>query len=130
MSADDEARPCVLVVDDEPAVRAVLARVLGAEGLGVLEADGAAAAEDLLRRHPGQVRLALVDLRLPGTDGVGTLRSLRGVEPGLRCCLVSGLVLEDEEAAYLRQGFDAVLRKPFRPADVVGLVRRLLAPPA
>jgi two-component system, OmpR family, response regulator len=127
-SAQDR-RPCVLVVDDEPDVRAVLARLLGAQGLRVLEADGAAAAEGLLWRHRGLVRLALLDLRLPGPDGLGglgALRSLRGAEPGLRCCLVSGLVLEGDEPAYLRAGFDAVLRKPFRPADVVGLVRRLM----
>jgi CheY-like chemotaxis protein len=120
------------VVDDEPDVRALLARLLGAEGLRVLEAEGAAAAEDLVRREPGRVRLALLDLRLPGSDGLGglgALRSLRGVEPGLRCCLVSGLVLEGEEPAYRRAGFDAVLRKPFRPADVAAVVRRLLAPP-
>ena len=65
-----------------------------------------------------------------GLGGLGALRSLRGVAPGLPCCLVSGLVLEGDEPAYLRAGFDAVLRKPFRPADVVGLVRRLLAPTA
>ncbi len=128
-----DRRPCVLVVDDEPAVRAVLARLLRAEGLRVLEAGGAAAGGELLHRHRGAVRLALVDLRLPGPDGLGglgALRSLRGAEPGLPCCLVSGLVLEGDEPAYLRAGFDAVLRKPFRPADVVGLVRRLLDPPA
>jgi CheY-like chemotaxis protein len=128
-----DRRPCVLVVDDEPAVRAVLGRLLMAQGLRVLEADGAAAAEEAVRRRRGRVRLALVDLRLPGPDGLGglgALAALRGVEPGLPCCLVSGLVLEGQEAAYLRQGFDAVLRKPFRPADVAAVVRRLLAPPA
>ena len=121
--------PVVLVVDDEPDVRAVLARLLESQGLGVLEAEGAAAAEGLLCRHRGRVRVALVDLRLGREDGVGALRSLRGVAPGLPCCLLSGLVLPGQEGAYLRAGFDAVLRKPFRPADVVGLVRRLLAPP-
>jgi DNA-binding response OmpR family regulator len=128
MSAAEDVRPCVLVVEDEPAVRDLLARLLESEGLRVLRADCAAAAEELVRRRPGEVRLALLDLRLPGPDGRQALRALRRLEPGLCCCLVSGLALEGEEGVYLREGFDALLRKPFRVSDLAALVRRFLRP--
>src|SRR5262249_54098578 len=116
--------PAVLVVDDDAGVRAVLGRLLESEGLGVLLAGSADEAAALLRRHRSAVRLALLDLCLAGPGDplarqvLGALRELR---PALRCCLVSGLVLPGEEGGYLGAGFDAVLRKPFRPGEGVAL---------
>jgi CheY-like chemotaxis protein len=123
----EPARTGVLVVEHDRAVRAVLSRLLEAEGLRALPAEGAAEAVELYRRHHDAVGLALTDLRLRGPDGLQVLRLLRAVDPAVRCCLVSGAVAAGEEAAYLREGFDAVLRKPFRPAEVTGVVRGLLS---
>jgi CheY-like chemotaxis protein len=123
----EPARTGVLVVEHDRAVRAVLSRLLEAEGLRALPAGGAAEAAELYRRHHDAVGLVLMDLRLRGADGRQALRLLRGIDPTVRCCLVSGAVAAGEEAAYLRQGFDAVLRKPFRPAEVAGVVRDLLS---
>ena len=125
----ERGRPGVLVVDDDRAVRDVLVRLLAAEGLWPLAAGGAAEAAELFRRHRGAVGLVLTDLRLRGPDGLQVLRALRGIDPGVRCCLVSGALAAGEEAAYLRLGFDAVLGKPFRLDDVAQVVRRLLATP-
>jgi CheY-like chemotaxis protein len=123
----ERGRPGALVVDDDRAVRDVLSRLLASEGLWALPAGGAAEAAELYRRHRGAVALVLTDLRLRGPDGLQVLRALRGIDPGVRCCLVSGALAAGEEGAYLRQGFDAVVRKPFRLDDVAAVVRRLLS---
>ncbi len=65
----------ILVADDDPDVRALLVERLNHAGYAVLEAaDGAQAVELARRHHPG---LALLDIRMPGTDGIAALRMLR-----------------------------------------------------
>ena len=75
----------VLVVDDEPGMRAGLGEVLRRDGF---EVDGAASAEDALARlGAGIPDLLVTDLRLPGRSGVDLLRELRArVQPFDPCC--------------------------------------------
>ena len=120
------ARPGVLVVAHDGVARAVLSRLLESLGLRALPADGAGEAAELYRKHRDAVGLVLLDLRLGGADGRQALRLLRGIDPGVPCCLVSGVVAKGEVEAFLREGFDAVVRKPFRPAEVTAVVRSLL----
>jgi CheY-like chemotaxis protein len=122
----EPSRTEVLVVDDDRWARDVLSRLLELDGLRALPARGAAEAEELYRRHRDAVGLVLMDLRLPGADGCEALRMLRDIDPGVPCCLVSGVITDGDEEAFLREGFDAVVRKPFRPADVTGVVHSLL----
>jgi CheY-like chemotaxis protein len=119
-SALSSGPPFVLVVDDEPAVLSLLARGLRWYGFSVLGARDGPQAIELLRRHRGEVGLALVDSCLPGLKGPATVEALRGLEPGLRCCLMSGA--EPEGA-----GCDCTLRKPFSLAQVADTLRRLQA---
>src|SRR4029450_875833 len=59
----------VLVVDDEPLVRRVVAAALEGEGFAGLAADGAEAALDIARRHPGPIHLVLTDVCMPRMRG-------------------------------------------------------------
>jgi CheY-like chemotaxis protein len=118
MSATVEAPvalvPAVLVVDDEPVMRALLEELLSRMGLGVaLAASGAQAVEVYRSRH-GAFALVLVDLRMRGMDGLATLAALRRIDPAVRCCLMSGNPAELGEVACL-PGVTALLEKPFQP---------------
>ena len=88
---------------------------------------GAWEAVELYRRHHDAVGLVLPDLRLGGADGRQALRLLRGIDPNVPCCLVSGAAAATEEAADRGEGVDAVLRTPFRPPEVTAVVRDLLS---
>jgi CheY-like chemotaxis protein len=84
----------VLVADDEPAVRHLLLATLPTYGFGVLSAaDGSQAVEVYRRHHPG-VALMLLDVDMPGLDGPRAFAHLRQIDPGLRCCFMSGFAAE------------------------------------
>jgi CheY-like chemotaxis protein len=106
--------PAVLVVDDEPKIRALLEALLRNMGFGVaLAADGTQAVE-VYRCRPGAFALVLVDLHMPRMDGPATLAALRRIDPAVRCCLMSGSPAELDEVASL-PGVTGLLEKPFGP---------------
>ena len=76
MQAEDtDTRPTVLVMDDEPGARKLMGRVLGKRGYGVIEADTAERAVEVLRTTP--VHAAVLDVRLPEGSGLAVLSPLR-----------------------------------------------------
>lgn len=104
--------PAVLVVEDEPALRTLMRRVLERSGFSVLVAPTGQAALALAGAHPGRLDLLVVDLRLPDTDGAALARQLRAAEPGLRVIVTSGYV-EEDEARAMADDATVVLHKPF-----------------
>lgn len=122
---------CVLVVDDEDAIRRLIRRSLAASGYRVLEAANGAVALELVARHPGEVRLLVTDVMMPGMNGHEVARRARSWRPGLRVLFVSGY---DEQSA-LRGAPDGpgsdFLEKPFSTRILIERVRALLdGPPA
>jgi len=85
----------VLVVDDEPELRAVLVEYLQGKGFEVLQAGGG---EEALRRFPEfRPHIVLLDIMMPGLSGVETLRRIKTLQPGTAVIMVSAI--EDQEAA-------------------------------
>lgn len=108
----------VVVVDDEPAVREMLADVLAELGCTVTcHRDGPGA---LAAGAPGTAALALVDRRLPGPDGPAVTASLRARAPGLVVALMTGW--DRDEVATGTGGADFVLRKPIALATLQDLL--------
>ncbi|MET0203254.1 MAG: response regulator, partial [Casimicrobiaceae bacterium] len=69
------AAATILVVDDEPDVREVLEECFAARGYSVLGADSAGAAREMAAKHP--IDVAVVDINMPGEDGLSLARHLR-----------------------------------------------------
>ncbi len=114
----------ILVVDDEPGMRAALAEVLARGGFAV---EQAASAEDgLARLEQGGIDLLVTDLRLPGMSGLDLLREAAkaGLETASILMTAYGTV-EDAVAAMKLGAFD-FLAKPFSPADLLHLATRAL----
>ena len=125
-STTDAHRVCVLVVDDEPLVAALIADALGLEGYEVETAkDGREALEKIAARSYDVI---LSDLRMPQLDGVGLYRELEQQHESLllRLAFVSGTTEPPEYARFLEQTGATVLSKPFAVADLHRLVQRLL----
>jgi DNA-binding response OmpR family regulator len=113
----------VLVVDDEPLVREVVARYLERDGLRVQEiGDGAEALRWLEVNRPS---LVVLDLMLPGADGLQILRTLR--ESGdVPVILLTALAEEVDRIVGLELGADDYVVKPFSPRELAVRVRNLL----
>jgi two-component system nitrogen regulation response regulator GlnG len=115
----------IFVVDDDRAVRFVLAEALREAGFVVQGFDSADAA---LAALAGGERAALVftDVRMPGTDGLGFLEALRAREPGLPVVVMSAYTDVATTAGAFRGGARDYLPKPFDLDAAVQLARELL----
>ena len=80
----------ILVVDDEPVLRRVCARLLQKLGYQVLEAPSGEEALELFKQKGSEIDLVLLDLIMPGLSGLQTLERLRELDPGVRVLLSSG----------------------------------------
>ncbi len=119
----------ILVVDDEPTIRTILASYLEREGYDVVSAaDGDLAVTAVAEHHPD---LILLDVLLPGYDGLTVMARVRR-EHATPIILLTARGEESDRIAGLRLGADDYVVKPFSPAEVVARVgavlRRLEAP--
>ncbi|MEU9717923.1 response regulator transcription factor [Streptomyces sp. NPDC047976] len=117
----------VLVVDDDPTVSEVVAGYLERAGFTVHRAaDGPAALEAAARYRPD---LVVLDLMLPGMDGLEVCRRLRADRSGMRSVAVVMLTArgdEDDRILGLEVGADDYVTKPFSPRELVLRVRSVL----
>ena len=79
-----------LVIDDEPQVRELAARMLLKLGFTVLEAGDGVEGVEMFKAHPGEIRCVICDLSMPRMDGWETLSALRKLSPGISVILASG----------------------------------------
>jgi DNA-binding response OmpR family regulator len=119
----------VLVVDDEPIVREVVVRYLEREGYRTLEAgDGVLARELVERERPN---LVVLDLMLPGMDGLSLCRWIRA-RSDLPVIMLTARGEEADRIVGLELGADDYVTKPFSPRELAARVRTVLrraAPP-
>lgn len=120
------AKPLILAVDDEPANRALLRKLLARHGYEVTEAwDGPGALAAALEQRPD---VLLLDVMMPGFDGLEVCRRLR-TQPemaSLPILLLTALNRPDEKAAGLESGANDFLTKPFEEIELIARVRSLL----
>ena len=111
----------VLVVDDEPPIRRFLRASLLAQGYDVMEAeDGAKALEEIRRRPPD---LLVLDLGLPGIDGLEVIRRLRGNGAAMPIIVLSSRVDEAGKVEALDLGADDYVTKPFGMDELLARIR-------
>jgi DNA-binding NtrC family response regulator len=103
-------RPVLLIVDDEPVVAAVVQRLAEPVGFDVVVCASAAEATTALALRPAD--MAFVDLRLPGTDGIGLLRQIREALPVCEVVLMSGFATIDSAVEAVKLGARDYLAKP------------------
>ena len=112
----------ILIVDDEPAVRDVLVTWLQAAGYRCAEAADAQTALDYITAHP--VDVALLDLAMPGHDGLWLAEQIRQRTDSLALIMVTGLQRFDAAVAGIRLGVLDYLLKPFSRQELLQAVRR------
>jgi DNA-binding NtrC family response regulator len=116
----------ILVVDDERISRRLAYRILSEEGYRVLESDGGAEALDVLGQARGRIDLVMVDVVMPGCDGVELGRRIAEEWPNLRILYMSAHPAE----VLMRHGLSSLdvpfLAKPYTRDEALAKVRQAL----
>ncbi len=118
----------IVIFEDEPALRALLAEELEEAGHAVRACGTGRAAHD--PATVGDADLVVTDLMMPDCDGLEVIAAVRRLNPGARIVAMSGggrTVATDFLPMARELGADAILRKPFLPEALLGEVARLLA---
>ena len=112
----------VLVVDDEPGMRNFLLKTLAPRAGQVLGAASAEEAEGLLQKH--RFDLVILDITLPGKNGITLLKEMRAQGEPCEVVLITAFADLDTAIEALRAGAGDFLLKPFRVAQVLGAFRQ------
>ena len=115
----------ILVVDDEPVARQSLSEILRLEGYAVNAVPNGQAAVEYVRTHP--VELVVVDLRMPGMDGLEVVQVVNQISPETEVILLTAFGTTETAIQALRLRVHDYLLKPAPPSQVVNSVKKGLA---
>ena len=115
----------MLVVEDEPAVRSLVASTLGRDGYQVLVAASADEALAIARSQLGAIELLLTDAIMPGKSGIDLANALAAERPDLPVILMSGYTEQTLDMTALARPV-SLLQKPFTPGELRKRVRDVL----
>jgi two-component system OmpR family response regulator len=113
----------VLAIDDDPSVRQMIADYLGDNEIQVTALASGQAIADVMARHT--IDLLILDLKLPGEDGMQIARNLRA-ESDVPIIILTGRKDEADRVMGLELGADDYLTKPFSPRELLARIRALL----
>ena len=106
----------LLLVDDDPELRELISAYLAKQGFDVRTAESGREMDDVLRRH--RIDLVLLDLMLPGEDGLSIAKRLKTTE-GIPIIMISAQGQDVDRIVGLEIGADDYLGKPFNPREPV-----------
>jgi two-component system OmpR family response regulator len=118
-----ERTPHILVVDDHREIRELLAKYLSKNGFKVSVANGGAEMRQALRRN--SIHLIVLDIMMPGEDGLSLCRSLRQTSD-IPVILLTAVAEDTDRIVGLELGADDYLTKPFNPRELLARVRAIL----
>ncbi len=117
--------PSILIVDDDIVVRDSLGKWFESEGFDVSIAPGAAAALEMLSGR--RFDLALVDIKMPGVDGIELQAKLREIDPSMPVIIMTGFASVETAVKALKNGAYDYITKPFDPDELVHLVNKAIS---
>ena len=117
----------ILVVDDEPAVRAVVQRTLESFGYRVVPAPGGVEALAIYSERSAEIALVITDMMMPHMDGPALISAIRERNPQARIISASGLGTDSQIQAAAERGAAHFLAKPFTARTLLDTVRSALA---
>ena len=118
---------CILLVEDDALIRLLLSEELVDAGYEVQEAANGTQAAELIRHPPAQYSLLITDIHMPGEmGGIEVAGLLRRTHPDLPIIYTTGR----PDVVGTLGPHDTLVAKPFTPSMLLGVVRRLVEPPA
>ncbi len=116
----------VMIIDDEEAVREAVSDILEFEGVQVLTAVDGITGIALFQQHHHDIDLVLLDLSMPGLNGVATFQELRQIDPHVQVVLSSGYDEAEATRHFVGQGLVGFLQNPYNMKNLVLKVKEYL----
>jgi DNA-binding NtrC family response regulator len=110
-------KPKILLVDDEDRFRTTMRKMLTGHGLDVTDLDNGQAALAALTAQPYDV--VVLDLRMPGLDGIQTLKAMKELHPDLEVIILTGHASMDDAMEIMQLGGTEYLLKPCSLEDLL-----------
>lgn len=117
----------VLVVDDEPQVLLLVSRILQANQIECELAESGEKGLEILAGHPGEFKVALIDMTMPGINGIETIHLMSQKDPNVRFILSSGFSEEEILGGPDQPHLNGYIQKPYRPRDLILCINKTLA---
>ena len=114
----------LLVIDDEPAIREGVRRILESDSFQVETFGNGHAALERLKHEPFD--LVITDLKMPGISGIDVLRSIKEVQPDLPVIFITGYSSVDSAVEVMKLGAVDYIAKPFTPDEMLKVIRTAL----
>ncbi len=120
-----EKQKSILLVDDDKSILRILTRILQKQGYGVRTAETGREAEEMINSQ--SYDLALIDVKLPDTDGVDLLQKIQVTRPNMIKIILTGFASMDNGIKALNSGADAYLVKPVEPTELLKILKEKFA---
>jgi PAS domain S-box-containing protein len=127
-AADWRSQGVVLLADDEESIRSLGRKLLERVGFDVLVARDGREALDLFGQNLGRIRLVVLDMTMPRLDGEACYRELRRLNPDVKVIMSSGYNEQEVISHFIGQGLAGFVQKPYKSADLIGIIRKVLEP--
>ena len=124
-SPDDIVSLSILIIDDDLHSRRTLRQFLEARGHRVFDGEGGEDGLGILQREP--VDIVMTDLKMPGMDGLETLKKIRQTEPVVKVIMHTGYIEEEQISEALSIGAKGYIFKPFKPANLLEVIKKVAA---
>lgn len=116
-----EKQKNILLIDDDKSIVRILSRILQKQGYSIHTAETGREAEEEINGHPYD--LALIDVKLPDTDGIDLLQKLQTTRPNMIKIILTGFASMDNGIKALNSGADAYLVKPVEPTELLRIIK-------
>jgi two-component system cell cycle sensor histidine kinase/response regulator CckA len=116
-----------IVADDEPIVLRILIKILESIGLTIIPAKTGGEVIDLYHKHAGEVDGLILDVSMPGKNGIECFEELRKINPSIKVILASGAGEVKNIKSLLADGIFSYVPKPYTLEDLEQEIRKLLA---
>ncbi|MDH4272880.1 MAG: response regulator, partial [Candidatus Aminicenantes bacterium] len=119
-----EKKATIHVIDDEPIIHEVLSQLLTAEGY---EVELSSSGEEALERHSSQTHdVTLLDLLMPGLDGIEVLKNIKRVDPQAVIIIITAYASVESAIAAMKMGAYDYIQKPFKHDELILTIERAL----
>jgi DNA-binding response OmpR family regulator len=119
-----EKQENILLVDDDKSILRILTRILQKQGYKIYTAETGREAEEIINGQ--SFDLALIDVKLPDTDGLDLLQKIQVTRPNMIKIILTGFASMDNGIKALNSGADAYLVKPVEPTELLKVLKEKL----